>query len=624
MALASCTREKAPVESASREVRFTSSFENVYTVKSASLEGKTVRIVAGAPISKSTDAAAAGTTLTPDTKIYWNAEQTEKTTFVGVYPANGETGFTISNYYIAPSEGQFPYMEEFLTAVAKDVTPGSVVNLDFKHPFVKIVINIDNQITDTPAISSVKVNDVSVKGDLNLDLGTVTNTVEGSVTATENGGKYELIILPMEAAKPVIVVNVGTKAYTFKINTATDFVAGKSYTANLTLNDSTPAVVQGDEVVFAFSVTDWAAVETPLATVDVTEKWSVIGTVNDSNWGEDFFMTESATPGVLEASVSFKTGNEFKLRKEVDWTVQAGMKKSADAVNGEGWDGFLEGDATQSKNIVLAAPGVYTITFNPVTYAFTATKTGDVDPGTTPDPTVGKLIFNVYNAPGWENLTFYGWEEADPWPRFTGAWPGDAPAATDVVVNEVSYKSFVLENVPLNKDNLFYILSDNGSDSNKTVNLKLPVVLTAAETTVYVILNYNKSVDVISDPASFTPPAAPTGDVWSVVGLTGNWDADVDLTQDTTDPNLYAGTITLGSGNEGGGFKIRLNHAWDTSFGIANGENNVIDYASLTGPIQLTDELGCQNIILTPDAHAYNLQIYVAGDKRGQLTITQL
>ena len=628
MALVGCTREKAPVDDASREVRFTSSFENVYTVKSASLEDKTVRIVAGAPLSKSTDAAASGTALTPETKIYWNAEQTEKTTFVGIYPANGETGFTISNYYIAPSEGQFPYMEEFLTAVAKDVTPGSVVNLDFRHPFVKIVINIDNQISETPAISSVKINDVSVKGDLNLDLGTVTNTVEGSVTATENGGKYELIILPMEAAKPVIIVNVGTKAYTFKINTATDFVAGKSYTANLTLTDSTPAVVQGEEVSFTFSVTDWDAVATPLETVDVTGKWSVIGTVNDSSWGEDFFMTESATPGVLEASITFKTGNEFKLRKEFDWTVQAGMKNSATAVNGEGWDGFLEGDSSQSKNIVLAAPGVYTITFNPETYAFTATKTGDV----TEDPGLEQNTFtlNVYDAAGYgDNIHLYMWVITDLGAEYPlGAWPGKAAEATDVVVAGNSFKSFVAEGLPLNSDKVYYIIND-GNGTKQTADANLSPITALGETR-YCCLNYDNSLSWIDDPAAFTPPAAPAGDIWVLVGLSNDWTTERVMSEVEGEPDARSIDITLGASAEaeGVGFKFKLqgDTTWDKQFGgKANGENLVIDATTETGPFQLlADDKGSGNIALTPIARQYKLKLYVSGENKGKLYVTLL
>lgn len=623
MALVGCNKPEKFEAAGGSEVRFTSSFENVYAVKSASIDGN-VRIVAGAPISTSVDATASGTALTPAEKVYWKAEQTEKTTFVGIYPSNGETGFEIANYNVVPNEGsQFPYMESVLTAVAKDVTPGSVVNLNFTHPFVKIVVNVDNQLTGAPEINSIVVKDVDITGNLLLDKGTVTSPVKGNVTATKNGEKYELIILPMEAAKPVIVVTVGTKAYTFKINTATDFVAGKSYTASLTLKDNTPVIVNGDEVAFAFTVTDWVAADAPLAVTDITEQWSVIGTVNGSNWDEDFPMTENAS-GLLEASITYQANDVFKLRKALDWTVQAGMKANVGAVGDTNWDGFLDGNSATNRDIEFDAAGVYTITFNPETYAFTATKTGDV---VAPNPTTGKLTFNVYNAAGWESITFYGWEEADPWPKFAGEWPGTAPAATDVVVAGNAFKSFVLDAVPLNNDNLFYLLY-GGSDSNKTINLKLPVVLTAAETTVFVVLNSDKSVEVISDPASFTPPAAPAGDVWVLVGLASDWNTEHEMTAVTTEEGAWTITVTLGAeAAESGGFKFRKKgKSFDEGqFGMATGASNVIDYANLTdGYVQLVaDDPGSQNIVLTPYANVYTLKLYVSGANKGKLFITK-
>ncbi|MCR5017908.1 MAG: fimbrillin family protein [Bacteroidales bacterium] len=379
LALASCSREQIAVDNGSREVRFTSNIENTFTVKGLDpiAEGKTVRILAGAPISANTDAeVVSGGKLTPATPLKWKENQTASTTFVGLYPSNGETETTITNYNLVgeASAQDFEYHNNFLVALAKDVNPGATVNLEFKHPFVKMVMNIDNQLTGTPEVTEVTVSEVVLSANLILDAGTIVPAADkAAVKATKNAtsGKFEVIIMPQDGAKPVLTVAVGTNTYTFKINTATSFVAGKTYTANLTLKDTTP--VDGDPVSFGFTVTDWEEEATPLVATDVTEQWSVVGDVV-GGWGNDLVMTEGTTPGVLEAVITYQENDEFKLRKAASWAVSAGLKAGVTYVGDSNWDGYL--DATDN-NIKLQAAGVYTITFNPTNWVFTATKTGD-------------------------------------------------------------------------------------------------------------------------------------------------------------------------------------------------------------------------------------------------------
>jgi len=502
LALAACNRENAVPENASSEIRFTSNIVNTFAVKGLDplADGKTVRILAGAPVNGNTDATVSGTALTPATPLHWADKQTVNTTFVGLYPSNGETETTIHEFAVAAAGVQdFEYMNNFLAAVVS-AAPGTTVNLPFKHPLVKVVVDVDNQLTGTPEVTAVTFKSVLVKGDLDIAAGTVANTVGGDVNATKNAtsGKFEAIILPQASAKPVLVLAVGTKTYTFKIGTAVNFEAGKSYTATLTLKDSTPPVVQGEEVGFGFTVTDWDEVATAISATDITEQWSAIGTINDGAWDNDIVLVEGTTPGILEATITYKAGNEFKLRKAEDWTVSAGLKAGVAYVGDSSWDGFLD---QTDNNIKLEAAGEYKITFNPETWAFTATKTGDV----AADPNMGKLILNVYNGAGWGTMYMYGWADT-PYATYTAAWPGDAPRATDVVVSGVSYKCFEIENVPLNNATLKYILN-NGS--SQTADLDIPVVLTAAETTVYVQLKSDLSVEVIDDPTSFTPVANP-------------------------------------------------------------------------------------------------------------------
>jgi len=372
LALAACNRENPVTDNASSEIRFTSNIENSFAVKGLDpiAEGKAVRILAGAPVSGNTDATVQGTSLVPATALHWADKQTASTTFVGLYPSNGETSTTISAFGVANDGVQdFEYMNNFLAAVVS-AAPGSTVNLPFRHPLVKVAVDVDNQLTGAPAVTAVTFKNVLVKADMDIAAGTMANTVTGNVIATKNAtsGKFEAIFLPMASAKPVLELAVGEKLYTFKIGSGVNFEAGKSYTAALTLKDNTPVV--GDAVDFSFTVTDWEAVTTPLATTDITEQWSAIGTIHGGNWDNDIVLVEGATPGILEATITYNEGEEFKLRKAEDWTISAGLKASVSYVGDAAWDGYLD---HTDNNIKLSATGEYKITFNPVNWQFTAT-----------------------------------------------------------------------------------------------------------------------------------------------------------------------------------------------------------------------------------------------------------
>lgn len=113
------------------------------------------------------------------------------------------------------------------------------------------------------------------------------------------------------------------------------------------------------------------------------------------------------------------------------------------------------------------------------------------------NPTV-TLTFNVYDGIGWGSLKLYVWNGIE----FAGAWPGMDPSEPDVVVNEVTYKSFVITDFPQNTT-INYILN-NGSGA-QTIDLVLDAV--NADTTFYLNLKATDNVEVIADPASFTPGA---------------------------------------------------------------------------------------------------------------------
>lgn len=499
-ALVACNKSELTVTEPQADdvIRFSSNLQT-YTVKSTAIDDQNVKIVAGAPINKTVLALANGDgTLTPAEELHWAKDQTAKTTFVSVFPSSLELSATntIENYdLVNKGEQDFGFHSTVLSAVAKDVTPNTTVNFNYKHPFSMLVVTVDNQLEGTPAVTNVNVANVALQGTLDLVAETVTPSENlGNVNATLQDDKYAVVIMP-QSASPVLYVSVGEKNYKFILNTAVDFKANKRYNATVTIKDNTPVVEEGEAVNFGFTVADWEDAADVISYVDITEQWSVIGNIQDTNWNKDFVMAEGETPGVLEVSITYLAGQEFKLRKAEGWDLSAGLKAGVTTVGDDAWDGHL--DATDN-NIKLAASGVYTLTFNPVDWAFTATKTADVDE---PEAETVKLIANVYNGAGWENVKVYVWIGETP---ICGIWPGMDPVATDVVVNNVTYKSFVIAEYPKNVA-AGYIL--NNGAGIQTADLDIPAL--TEDTTVYLHLKADNSVEEIDDPATFDPSQEP-------------------------------------------------------------------------------------------------------------------
>lgn len=379
-ALVACNKNEVTTpEQGGREIRFTSNFSTYNVTKAASvLDGKTVKIFAGAPINANTTAEANDSQLTPATTLYWNKDQTETTTFASIYPADVAT---TTSFEYGVGNGDFAYHSAVLTAAAKDVAPESTVNFTYKHPFAMLKVTVNNNLEGTPDIAGVDVTGTYVSGTLDIAEGTVSNLNSSAVTATTlDGGKYCIVLLP-QTARPSIAVHVGDPVtlttYRFVITSDVVFEANKFYNVTLTLDESTPPVVQGSEVAFGFTVADWEAATDEIPVLNVTEVWSVVGEVNDSDWSEDFDMTYDAATGICTITgVSYKAGiNGFKLRKAHDWSVSAGLKDGVSTYGDAAWDGHLD---QTNNNIKLAEAGVYTLTFKPEDYTFTATKTGDV------------------------------------------------------------------------------------------------------------------------------------------------------------------------------------------------------------------------------------------------------
>ena len=353
-ALLSCSkRESTPVVNENDDiVRFSTNLQT-FTVKGeTALDGKTVRIFAGAPINATTVATAADNKLSPETPIRWVRNQVGNTTFASVYPAEVSEAPTFEYDLLFEGTHNFDYHVDVLTATAPDVQPGTTVHFTYKHPFALLQIKVKSE-KELPegTVPTVELSEVVAKANFDLAAGTVQLADEtAAIPAVLKDDVYQLLIMP-QTATPLLTVKVGDKTYKFAVKEALEFQANKRYSSEITLKDA-------PEVDMDYDVDDWDDEEDPVNFDEVTEEWKVLGLGNDWTWANGVPMTQKE--GVWEADITYAEGDSFKL---TDGKVWAGMKANwAYYGLGDFEDGYL--DATDAGiNIVLQAAGKYHLAF---------------------------------------------------------------------------------------------------------------------------------------------------------------------------------------------------------------------------------------------------------------------
>lgn len=499
LTMVSCQRNE-PVSTTAQpgEVKFTTNIQT-YTVKATDVSfenGDEVGVFAGSPINKANvKALVSGTSLIPVTPIKWVEGSNEVVNFYAYYPYQEGAGKIFDFYVKADQTGKGYTQSDLMLAATMSAPKETAVALNFAHALSKVVIKIDNQVPET-SVKAVAFEGAALAIGVNVETGALTpvDAVPGNVKAAKDGNDYKLIIVPQTSAPKVRVSLSNGKDYIYSLASEFQFKAGKKATASLVVSPEAEA----GQVEFSFSVSDWAVDEDPLvfgdpeiedAPVDPENSWIVIGKLNGNTWDNPAVinMIEDEYHN-WSADITYAAGDEFKLKCGDTWV---GMKPDWGDTYGLGDFGdnsnYLSDDPS-AKNIVLAAAGEYHLFFAPDTKWFVVTANGG---GEDPQPEeTATLTLNVLNTVGWETMNVYCWKDTTPWPCYTAAWPGDAAAAEDVVVSEVTYKSFTIAGIPQNADDIKFILN-NGTD--QTANLDLPA-LTSAAVTLFVELKSDLSI----------------------------------------------------------------------------------------------------------------------------------
>ena len=194
------------------------------------------------------------TGLTSKTPNAWYDDEELEATLTAYYPY--EAGFTGTFSVNADQSTVEKYAaSDLLVATAKSLPTEEAINLPFKHALSKVVINVDNQLKEE--IENVWFTDVY--GEVTFELSDpetlAASGSKGTVKAYKSGeNKWQFIIAPQADATPKLALTTTSgKQYTFILNEAVTFSAGKVSTATVTV--STETIYTS----FTADIEDWVA-----------------------------------------------------------------------------------------------------------------------------------------------------------------------------------------------------------------------------------------------------------------------------------------------------------------------------------------------------------------------------
>ena len=255
-------------------------------------------------------------------------------------------------------------------------------------------------------------------------------------------------------------------------------------------------------------------------TEEEKEAWSVIGTVEGSNWDKDFPMAAAGDNVFKSGELNLYAGNEFKVRQGASWDVNFGA------------DGNLNG-----PNVAVEEDGLYVITLTIVDEA-----TGNITLEKVGEPTAA--------APVVEKTE----EELNAWSVIGSlcdtSWDTDFPMAE---VSEGVFKSGVLELKAGDE-----LKCRQGADwaVNYGIDGADGANLVVEEDGAYV---------VVLDLAAGTVSIEAAEHSWGVVGSMTGWGGDPDFAMtEVSDGVFESEAITLKAGDE---LKVRQDSDWGVNYG---------------------------------------------------------
>ena len=310
----------------------------------------------------------------------------------------------------------------------------------------------------------------------------------------------------------------------------------------------------------------------PLPDYTQASNWSVIGALSKHgiSWDGDIAMISDGKWHVA-LGVNLGTDDEFKFRQDASWTVNLG-----------GDFGGMDNEFAVTQdgpNIKVGAEGCFDLYVNPdaglakVTEASGAKVSSKIGSGEEPV---------VETVSGWNIIGLNGdWEKDVKATEDNGVWTAYVTAEGDT-----EFKWRKDGGWDENFGGTFVALGEPFEAVPGGDNIKIGAGFWK------VVLDTNNGTITISN-----------GQVWSLIGVNGDWNTDIDMT--LTD-GKWVSPVTKISGE----FKLRENHGWDNTRGgvfVAVGE----PFAAVAGGDNINVEEG--NYIVTYDPEAETIVVDETG-----------
>jgi hypothetical protein len=148
-----------------------------------------------------------------------------------------------------------------------------------------------------------------------------------------------------------------------KIRFAGDWGDNRGLDGSVEVADGTPLPVKKDGDNLKVPVVDQAYVlvyDPAAEQITLTVAWAITGKIEESDWGTDFFLTETSK-GIWETAVVIN--GEFKIRKSGNWDINRGAAGDSPVTLTDAT--ALEGIVNGGQNFAVASPGTkYRITYD--------------------------------------------------------------------------------------------------------------------------------------------------------------------------------------------------------------------------------------------------------------------
>jgi len=358
--LASCSKEEDKAVQ-QKEIKFSASV-GTFQVKATDTgfeKGDAVGVYAiGTTSFENKKLVSDGTSLTPETPVYWSAFQQvkERNLFRAYYPYREDAPY-LDGIVFTVNADQSTHAQytasDFMMADGYASPEDGEVHLNFVHKMSKVVLTIDNRLGGE--IADVFFGNVQGRAQFFENggwnhLGDYGTIKAGKVTLNDGAPAWALILAPQDTRPQLIITTTDGKQYTYNSEYSVYFSSGRRYGVHIILDETSIATD------FTSDVIDWVD-DSDIQfgqTTSQSGEWAIIGDVMGSGWDTDFWM-EKFGDNIYYSLLYYNEGESFKIRKDGNWDENFGISGS---------DGLYYHEAmAQGDNITLPSSGFYDVLF---------------------------------------------------------------------------------------------------------------------------------------------------------------------------------------------------------------------------------------------------------------------